>query len=200
MRGEREPTSTTKRSLVRHLDLASTDTVADLWYGDAELARAVADQIPRGHLTLLTHDATTKAAADRALSGLHNVSVVLAAGADELPAGHFDAVYLAVRPYLSNAQRADLLSGARRCLRSGGRLLLLTHMRQGAPTILRRAEVTFGNVHVLDKPGGARIARCNVLAEVGDSRTPVERGHEERRVSVQLRGRSFTFITAPDVF
>ena len=148
------------RAFLRYLNPSPADTVVDLWYGDADLARAVAAQVPTGQLVLLMPDATAKTMAEHDLSGVHNVTVMVAAGAESLPVARFDLVYLAVRPYLSNARLADLLSGARRCLRPGGRLLLFASMRQGAPTLLRRAEEVFGNMQILDSQEGhaSRVA------------------------------------------
>jgi len=186
------------RAFLRYLNPSPADTVVDLWYGDADLARAVAAQVPTGQLVLLMPDATAKTMAEHDLSGVHNVTVMVAAGAESLPVARFDLVYLAVRPYLSNARLADLLSGARRCLRPGGRLLLFASMRQGAPTLLRRAEEVFGNMQILDKPGGTRIARCYAPEDADAS--IVGREEWEKIFTVHTRGHAFSFVSGADVF
>jgi len=186
------------RAFLRHLTPSPTDTVVDLWYGNADLARAVADLIPNGRLTLLTPDATTKTDVDHDFSGLPNVTATVVANAGSLPIATFDVAYLAIRPYLSNARLTDLLVGARRCLRPGGRLMLYAPMRQGAPTVLRRAGEIFGPVDILDKPGGARIARC-YATEAATTPSLVRETHETL-FAVYIRSHDFSFSSTPDVF
>jgi len=132
------------------------------------------------------------------VSGFFNVTATVAANAGSLPVATFDLAYLAIRPYLSNARLTDLLTGARRCLRPGGCLMLYAPMRQGAPTVLRRAGEIFGAVEVLDKPGGARIARC--YATEAATTSPLAHETHETLFTVHIRGYGFSFASAPDVF
>ncbi len=186
------------RAFLRYLTPSPTDRAVDLWYRNALVARAVAARIPDGRLTLLIPDATAKATAEHDLLGIPNVVATVAADAGDLPATSFDLAYLAIRPYLSNARLANLLLGARRCLCPGRPLVLYAPMRQGAPTVLQRAEDIFGNIETLDKPGGARIARCYATeATPAPSATLTM---QETLFTVHLRGLDFSFVSAPDVF
>lgn len=197
--------SKAERLFLRRLDPAPKSEVVDLSYGDQDLALAVAGLVPNGHVTLLTHDATLAAAVESALrgAGVANVAVVVAAGATSLPALHFDLAYLAVQPYLSAAQLTDLLAGARRSLKLGGRLILFAGMRQGAPTLLRRAEQIFGNLEVLDKSGGTRIARCIQQADSGDAgvaEVEVREPQADALFAVSVRGHDFILLSDSGVF
>ena len=131
---------------------------------------------------------------------MRSTTVVLAASAAALPVGKFDLAYVVVRPYLSGSQLTDLLVGARRCLRPGGRLLLMAGTRQGAATAMQRAEEIFGNLCILDKPGGTRIASCVASSTTAPSDHRDERTPAEIRFDVRLRGQNFTFLTASGVF
>jgi 16S rRNA (guanine1207-N2)-methyltransferase len=194
--------SKAERLFLHYLNPAADDAVVDLFGGDAALAVAVIQRIPAGHLTVLTRDAAVHAALQRHMRqvGAANATVVLAASAAALPVGTFDLAYVVVRPYLSGSQLTDLLVGARRCLRPGGRLLLMAGLRQGAATVMKHAEELFGNLRILDKPGGTRIASC----VAGDAMVPGDRGDEraraEIRFEVRLRCQDFSFRSASGVF
>jgi 16S rRNA (guanine1207-N2)-methyltransferase len=194
--------SKAERLFLHYLNPAADDAVVDLFGGDAALAVAVVQRIPAGHLTVLTRDAAVHAALQRHIRqvGAANATVVLAASAAALPVGRFDLAYVVVRPYLSGSQLTDLLVGARRCLRPGGRLLLMAGMRQGAATAMQRAEELFGNLRILDKPGGTRIASCVAGGAMAPSNRGGERAQAEIRFDVRLRGQTFTFLSAGGVF
>ena len=65
---------------------------------------------------------------------------------------------------------------------------------------MKCAEELFGNLRILDKPGGTRIASC----VAGGAMAPGDRGDERARAEIQfdvrLRGRDFSFLSASGVF
>src|SRR5690349_4163679 len=115
------PTRAT-RLFLRSLAPAPQDAVVELASDDPRLTATVARQVPGGHLTVLTYDATLACDLERSLqeTRMANTTVVVAPGTGMLPTAQYDLAYLIVRPFLSHAQVDDLVRGAQRILRPGG--------------------------------------------------------------------------------
>lgn len=168
-------------------------------YGAAdrgELAALLAERFPDASVVVAATDVREAAFARERAARLANVRVEVVQRLDEAAEGGVRLVAMVPGGYEGKQRLRAMVAEAASALRTGGALVLVSHARRGAGTLLRMAEEALGGADVVARGwGGMRVLR----AERGPGAVPPA-GASGTEIEAQLLGRAFRFATAPGVF
>lgn len=168
-------------------------------YGAAdrgELAGLLAERFPEASVVVAASDVREAAFARERAARLPNVSVDVVQRLDEAVGGAVRVAAMVPGGYEGKQRLRAMVGEAAEQLQPGGLLLLVSHARRGAGTLMRIAEEAFGGADVVARGwGGMRVMR----AVRGDDGV-VAPASAETEIEAELLGRTFRFATAPGVF
>ncbi len=172
------------------------ERVLDLGCGTGVLGAVAGLSAPEGQATLVDCNLVAVACARRTLeaNGVTNAGVRLADGVEGLPLASFDLV-LCHLPRGREVQR-ELIRGAARVLRPGGRFYLVASTRVGVKGAIAYARDLFGRCGVVRQKKGYHVA-MTVRSE-GVEPPPPRDAYVAR--SLNLDGAETTLVSKPGVF
>jgi len=170
--------------------------VLDLGCGTGLIGTLAGLMAPHGQVTLVDCNAVAVASASRTLEAndVANAQVRLGDGVEELDPGSFDLV-LSHLPRGRAVQR-QLIRGAARVLRPGGRFLFVASTHVGVKGCVTYARDLFGRCGVVRRKKGYHVA-MTVRPEGMEPPPPVEM---YARRSLVVDGAEVTLVSKPGVF
>jgi 16S rRNA (guanine1207-N2)-methyltransferase len=170
--------------------------VLDLGCGTGVIGTLAGLMVPHGHVTLVDCNAVAVASANRTLevNEVANAQVRLGDGVEGLEPTSFDLV-LSHLPRGREVQR-QLIRGAARVLRPGGRFIFVASTRVGVKSCVTYARDLFGRCGVVRRKKGYHVA-MTVRPRGMESPPPVEM---YVRRSLILDGAQVTLVSKPGVF
>lgn len=172
------------------------DDVLDLGCGTGVIGVVASILASRGHVTLVDCNVAATACAERTLAAnaITNAEVRLADGAEGLSPASFDLV-LSHLPR-GRAVQEELIQGAARVLRPGGRFCLVANKRSGVKGAIAYARALFGQCGVVRQKKGYHVALATRPA--GLQLPPLTDGYVTRTVT--LNDVETTLVSKPGVF
>ncbi len=172
-------------------------------YGGAdrgELAALLAEAVPHASVVVAATDVREAAFARERAARLSNVRVEVVQRLDEAVGGGVRLVALVPGGYEGKERLRAMVGEAATLLQPGGALVIVSHARRGAGTLLKMAEQALGGAEAVARGwGGMRVIRA--LRADGDPPGGVAAGDAaETEIETELLGRRFRFATAPGVF
>ncbi len=147
------------RLLIKHLDVAATDTVLDLGCGYGVVGIVAALLAPKGRVTLvdINQRAVALARENIRANGIENAEALQGDGFAPIRGGRFDVIALnpPIRAGLPVVHR--LVAEAAEHLNPGGRFYLVGRTKQGVVRIAKKIGAIFGEARELAKGGGFRL-------------------------------------------
>jgi 16S rRNA (guanine1207-N2)-methyltransferase len=140
------------------LEVAEVDSVLDLGCGTGVIGVAAAIQAAKGQVMLVDCNVAAVACTEKTLvaNELENAEVRLADGAAGLVSNSYDLV-LSHLPR-GRAVQEELIQGAARVVRPGGRFYLVAHKRSGVRGAIAFARELFGQCGVVRQKKGYHVA------------------------------------------
>jgi 16S rRNA (guanine1207-N2)-methyltransferase len=179
------------------VDLGAGDVA--VVYGAAdrgELAALLTERFPDAAVVVAAQDARQAAAARERAGGARVVVAERLAEAVDAPA---QLVAMVPGGYEGKARLRAMIADAAAVLAPGGALVIVSHARRGAGSLLRMADDSFGGADVVARGwGGMRVLRA--VRSGGGPPAAGAAPDSQPLVEADLLGRRLSFETAPGVF
>ncbi len=191
------------RLLVKVLDIEPDDTVVDLFSDDGVIGTAVAAVYRSSPVVIIEGDTRNLDVAQHNISvnNLTNAMVVGWTGIETMRSQGVepDVVIYSPPAYTSNEITAHQIRQSKLLLREGGRLYLVTHVKQGGNTHLKVLEEVFGpSSEIVSRGGGGYRVGLGLKGNSGN--VPSNDMDLYRQVEFGVLGRRFTTGTEPSLF
>jgi 16S rRNA (guanine1207-N2)-methyltransferase len=182
-------------ALLEVAEVGQGDTVLDLGCGTGVIGAAAA-QVPSDRVMLVDCNVAAVACAERTLAAndLSDAQVQMADGVNGFPTDSFDLV-LSHLPR-GRAVQEELIRGAARVLRPGGRFYLVAHKRVGVKGAIAYSRDLFGHCGVVRQKKGYHVA----LATKPDGLELPLPAESYATHTIALDGIETTLVSKPGVF
>lgn len=191
------------RLLIKVLDIESGNTVIDLFSDDGVVGTAVAAMYRSNSIFIIEGDTRNLDVAQHNVSvnNLTNATVVGGTGIEAVRGQSVEPDVIIYSPpaYTSNETTAHQIRQSRFMLREGGRLYLVTHVKQGGNAHMEVLEEVFGPLtEIVSRGGGGYRVGLGIK---GDSKNiPSNDMDLYGQVEFNVLGRRFAIETEPSLF
>jgi 16S rRNA (guanine1207-N2)-methyltransferase len=187
-------------ALLEVAEIEPGDAVLDLGCGTGVIGAVASGLAPRGHVTLVDCNVAAVACAERTLAtnGVVNAEVRLGDGVAGLPPASFDLV-LSHLPR-GRAVQEELIRGAARVLRPGGRFTFVASKRTGVKGAIAYTRQRFGQCGVVRQKKGYHVAFTVKTTTTPDGSQPSQPEDSYVTRTITLAGLETTLISKPGIF
>lgn len=148
--------------LIEAMQIEPGDTVLDLGCGYGPIGAAAASLATTGRVYMVDVNERAAGLARRNLSenGLSNAEVRVGDGVEPVREIAFDKVLTNPPIRAGKAVIYAMVEGAHQVLKPGGSLYVVIQTKQGAPSMKKKLDETFGNVEDVERQSGYHVFRA----------------------------------------
>ncbi len=187
--------------LLKALDRLLDATVVVYGCSDnGHLGAVLASYFPESKVFLVTDNLKDSQTVERNLkeNDLHNAISYLSNNLEFLHGDVPTAIVMKPSGYEGKQRLRAMMSESLHYLAKGGNLYLVTHMRHGAPSLMKMMNDVFGNYEVVKKGGGGiRIVKATKSDSLSEPKTAY---YSPNLIEVEILGRKYKFQTIPGLF